>query len=191
MRTLALLVFTSCLVLIGACSLPGPAPKSPAAAAAPTPPALVCPEGLPARAGLTNFGAFIGTWQAMHARDPQNGSDYKLGAALGRVEVRCSAGGFVIEERIHQLNQTPAGSALRLALTDVPDDARKIYDHTHEGCRTLQYASAKLARQLADDDRDGHLSITFESDGPTYNPASVTVIRIDVVDILGGDSQRC
>ena len=111
----------------------------------------------------------------MHARDPQNGSDYKLGAALGRVEVRCSAGGFVIEEQIHPLNQTPAGSALRLALTDVPDDARKIFDHMHEGCRTLQYASAKLARQLADDDRDGHLSITFESADGLVNLCGATV----------------
>ncbi len=127
----------------------------------------------------------------MHVRDPQTASDYRLGAASGHVGIRCSADGFVIEEQIHPLNQTPAGTALRIALTDVPDDARKIYDHMHEACRTLQYASAELARQLGDDDRDGHLSITFQSDGPTYNPASVTLIRIDVVDILGADSQPC
>ena len=72
----------------------------------------------------------------------------------GRVEVRCSGDDFVIEEQIHPRDQAPAGSALRIALTDVPDDARKIYDHLHVACRTLQYASTKLARQLARDDPD-------------------------------------
>ena len=190
-RALAPIVCTTCLVLIGACSLPRSASASPVASAPPNPTSLGCPDGQPARAGLVNFGAYIGTWQSMHARDPETPSDYRLGAAPGHIGVMCSADGFVVEEQIHPLNQTPAGSALRIALTDVPDDARKIYDHMHAGCRTLQYASAKLAKQLAAADRDGHFSITFESDGPTYNPASVTVIRIDVVDVLGADSQRC
>ena len=126
----------------------------------------------------------------MHERDPQTAGSYKLDVVAGRVEVRCSADAFVIEEQIRPRDQTPAGSALRIALTDLPDDARKIYDHLHVDCRTLQYASAKLARQLAADDPDGHVSITLDSDG-RYNPASVTVIRIDVVDLLGGDTERC
>lgn len=187
----ALLTCATCVLLIAACSLPGSASAPPHAVTAPSPTALACPDGQPARAGLANFGAYIGTWQSTHSRDPEIAADYKLGAAPGHVGVKCSADGFVVEEQIHPLNQTPAGSALRIALTDVPDDARKIYDHQHASCRTLQYASAQLAQQLAADDRDGHLSITFESDGPNYNPASVTVIRIDVADILGGDSERC
>jgi hypothetical protein len=126
----------------------------------------------------------------MHARDPETHADYRLGMVPGRVEVRCSADDFVIEEQIHPRDQTPVGFAIRIALTDLPDDARKIYDHAHVACRTLQYASPQLGRQLAENDPDGHVSITLESDG-TYNPASVTVIRIDVVDLLGGDSKRC
>ena len=188
---IAPIVCTTWLVLVAACSLPGSASASPAAIASPEPTSLGCPDGQAARAGLVNFGAYIGTWQSTHPRDTKVPLDYELGAAPGHVGVGCSADGFVIEERIYPLNQTPAGSALRIALTDLPDDARKIYDHMHAGCRTLQYASAKLASQLGEDDRDGHLSITFQSEGPTYNPASVTVIRIDVVDILGADSQRC
>jgi hypothetical protein len=173
----------------GACSPPGSASTSPVAAAR-TPAAIACPDGKPPRDGLANFGAYIGTWQSGHARYPQSVTDYQLGQVPGRVEVRCSADDLVIEEQINPRDQTPAGSALRIALTDLPDDARKIYDHLHLDCRTLQYASAKLARQLAADDPDGHVSVTLDSDG-RYNPASVTVIRIDVVDLLGGDSERC
>jgi hypothetical protein len=63
----------------------------------------------------------------------------------------------------------PGGSVpSTCALSDIPDDALKIYDHTHRGCRTLQYASAKLAHQLGD-----------------------TVIRIDTTGVLGGDSRPC
>ena len=97
----------------------------------------------------------------------------------------------MIAEEIHPRDQTVAGLALRLALSEIPDDGRKIYDHTHRGCRTLQYESAKLARQLGVDDRDGHVGFSLESDGAVYNPASVTLIRIDVTDVLGGDSRPC
>jgi hypothetical protein len=174
----------------GACSRADSASVSPAAAAS-TPATIACPDSRPSPDGLANFGAYIGTWQTMHAHDPETDSDYRLGAVPGRVEVRCSADDFVIEEQIHPRNQAPAGSALRIALADLPDDSRKIYDHLHAACRTLQYASAKLARQLTANDPDGHVSITLASDGPKYNPASVTLIRIDVVDLLGGDSKRC
>jgi hypothetical protein len=141
--------------------------------------------------GLTNFGAYIGTWQAAHVHDPHATNAYSLGSAPGRIEVRCSAGDFVIYEEIHPLNQASAGLALRFALTEIPDDARKIYDHTHRGCRALYYASAKLAEQLREDDRDGHIDFTLESDGREYNPGVVTVIRIDTTDLLGGDSRVC
>jgi hypothetical protein len=140
---------------------------------------------------LTNFGAYIGAWQSSHQPDPDVPGAYKLGAAQGRIEVRCSADGFVIAEEIHPRNQTVAGLALRLALSEIPADGREIYDHLHRGCRTLQYESAALARQLGVDDRDGHVGFSLESDGPTYNPASVTLIRIDVTDVLGGDSRPC
>ena len=141
--------------------------------------------------GLANFGAYIGTWQANHEAAPSVPGAYALGGAQGRIEIRCSPGGFVIAEEIFPRNQTVAGLALRLALSEIPDDAREIYDHTHRGCRTLQYASAKLGRQLLADDRDGHVGFSLESDGPNYNPASVTLIRIDVTDVLGGDSRPC
>jgi hypothetical protein len=156
-----------------------------------TPDPLACQDGKPALGGLANFGAYIGTWQATHARDPRSATGYRLGAAPGRIEVRCSLDDFVIVEEIRPQNQAPAGLALRLALSEIPDDARKIYDHTRRGCRTLQYASAKLARQLGDKDRDGHVGFSLESDGPTYNSAVVTVIRIDATDVLGADSRRC
>jgi hypothetical protein len=144
-----------------------------------------------ARGGLANFGAYVGTWQANHQPDPSVPGAYRLGGAQGRIEIRCSAGGFVIAEEIFPRNQTVAGLALRLALSDIPGDARRIYDHTHRGCRTLQYESASLARQLGADDRDGHIGLSLESDGAAYNPASVTLIRIDVTDVLGADSRPC
>jgi len=146
---------------------------------------------VPARDGLSNFGAYIGAWQATHQPDPGVPGAYKLGGAQGRIEIRCSADGFVIAEEIHPRNQTVAGLALRLALSEIPDDGRRIYDHTHRGCRTLQYESAKLAHQLGANDRDGHVGFSLESDGPDYNSASVTLIRIDVSDVLGGDSRPC
>ena len=141
--------------------------------------------------GLANFGAYIGTWQANHQPDPMVPGAYTLGGAQGRIEIKCSPAGFVIAEEIFPRNQTVEGLALRLALTDIPDDARQIYDHMRRGCRTLQYASTKLAHQLGADDRDGHVGFSLESDGPDYNPASVTLIRIDVADVLGGDSRPC
>jgi hypothetical protein len=146
---------------------------------------------MPTRDGLTNFGAYIGTWQATHQANPQAPGAYVLGVAAGRVEIRCSAAGFVIAEEIHLRDQTVTGLALRLALSEIPDDGRKIYDHTHHGCRALQYESATLARQLGADDRDGHVGFSFESDSLTYNSAAVTLIRIDVTDVLGSDSRPC
>jgi hypothetical protein len=146
---------------------------------------------MPARDGLVNFGAYIGTWQANHQRDAQVPGAYVLEGAQGRTEIECSADGFVIAEEIHPRNQTVAGLALRLALSEIPADGHAIYDHQHRGCRNLQYESATLAHQLGADDRDGHVGFSLASDGPSYNPASVTLIRIDVTDILGGDSRAC
>ena len=114
-----------------------------------------------------------------------------LAGAQGWINVRCSTSGYVISEELHPLHQTPAGLALRLALSDIPDDSRKIYDHSHPGCRTLQYQSTKLARQLGADDRDGHVGFTFVSDGPAYNPVSISIIYLDTLDVLGADTRLC
>ena len=153
--------------------------------------AEACPARMPAHDGLTNFGAYIGTWDATHQPDPRKPGAFVLSVAPGRVEIKCSAAGFVIDEEIHPRDQTVAGLALRLALSEIPGDGRKIYDHTRHGCRTLQYESATLARQLGADDRDGHVGFSLESDGLTYNAASVTLIRIDVAGMHGGDSRAC
>ena len=160
-------------------------------AAEPPPAGHLCPDGRTSAQGLANFGAFIGTWQAEHPADAQRPGAYVLAGAQGWVNVRCSTTGFVISEEIHPLHQTPAGLALRLALSDIPDDSTKIYDHSHEGCRTLQYRSNKLARQLGADDRDGRVGFMFVSDGPSYNPMSISVIYLDTFDVLGADTRIC
>ena len=181
------------MALIGvaaACSMSGSASTSPAPAQS-APVGHLCPDGKTSGEGLSNFGAFIGTWQAAHRPDARHSGAYALAGAQGWVNVRCSISGYVISEEMHPLHQTPAGLALRLALSDIPDDSRKIYDHSHQGCRTLQYQSAKLARQLGADDRDGHVGFTFISDGPAYNPVSISVIYLDTFDVLGADSRLC
>jgi hypothetical protein len=170
--------------------MPGAASKS-------SPPAQsltfahTCPDGQQSQAGLSNFGAFIGSWQAEHLLDGQHAGAYRLAGAQGWIFVRCTTAGYVINEEIHPEHQTPEGLALRLALSDIPADSKEIYDHTHNGCRTLQYQSNKLARQLGADDRDGHVAFTFISEGPAYNPVSVAVIQMDTVDVLGADTRRC
>jgi len=176
--------------VLGACSTPSSASTSPAAAST-SAAGRLCPDGEASGQGLSNFGAFIGTWQAEHHLDAQHPGAYALEGAQGWVDVRCNTSGFVISEELHPLHQTPAGLALRLALSDIPADSRKIYDHSHRGCRTLQYQSDTLAHQLGAADRDGHVGFTFVSDGPTYNPVSVSVIYLDTLDVLGADTRPC
>ena len=179
------------LAIVAACSSPGSASTSPAPARAATAVGHLCPDGRTSSQGLSNFGAFIGTWQAEHFPDAQHPGAYALEGASGWVNVRCTISGFVISEDMHPLHQTPAGLALRLALSEIPDDSRKIYDHSHRGCRTLQYQSDKLARQLGVDDRDGHVGFTFVSDGRVYNTVSISVIYLDTSDLLGADTRLC
>jgi len=150
-----------------------------------------CPDGRPARAGLQNFGAYIGTWQANRPHDLQSPSDYVIGIIPGRVAVRCSSDGFVIVEEIHPLFDSPAGQAVRVALTDIPADGQKIYDHVHRGCRVLQYSSVQVAHQLGAHDADGRIDITFSSDGAAYNPAAVKLITMDLRNGLGADTVAC
>jgi len=160
-------------------------------ATAPQAGSVECPNGKAIRPGLVNFGAYIGTWQTNRSHDTALSSDYAIGMVPGYVAVRCSNDGFVVQEEIHPRFQSPAGQALRIALTDLPDDSNKLYEHAHTGCRVFQYSSAKLAHQLGADDADGRVNIVFESDSGTYNPAAVGVILMDLYDRLGADTRGC
>lgn len=152
----------------------------------PAPPALTttteaaCPDGLPAQPGLTGFGAYIGTWQANHERLPQS-TDYAFATGSGRVGVRCSESDYVVGESITLKFGVPSGRALQFALSDLPVDSMKIYDHAHGNCRTLQYRSAKLAVQLARDDRGGLVDIALQS----------LSVDLQVASTLGEDSRPC
>ena len=189
MRFLAGVIATSCL-LLAACrtmpdlshvSAPSPAPQT----------ALVgCPSGLPSQPGLTDFGAYIGTWQANHARIPQS-TDYVIAADLGRVGVQCDAADYVVAENFTLSFQVPGGRAVQFALTDLPADSRKIFDHTHPACRLLQYQSQKLAAQLQADDHAGLVDITLRSASRMYNLSAVSLVEVRIATSLGGDSQQC
>ena len=179
------ILIAALLAATAACTPPG---THPAAATSHSAVNVECPDGKPDRAGLDNFGASIGTWQNNRTHD---GANYALGIVPGYVAVRCSDDGFVVQEEIHPRFQSPAGQALRIARTDIPDDSVKVYDHTHAGCRVLQYSSSKLAQQLGARDADGRVDIVFHSDNATYNSASVKVILMDLFDRLGADTRDC
>ena len=184
------LLALACIGVAASCVAPGA--SAPSAAVSTNEPANVdCPGGKPARAGLHAFGAFIGTWDASRPHDPLVASDYPIGMIAGHISIRCSTDGFVIVEHMHPMFQSPAGQALRVALTELPDDSERVYDHTHQGCRTFQYRSKVLARQLGPEDNDGRVDIVFRSDGATYNPASVRTIDLDLADRLGADTRGC
>jgi hypothetical protein len=178
-------------VVLAACQAPGFASASPAAVTTRDPGEVACPDGKSAKAGLQNFGAYIGTWDANRPRDPTVTSDYVIGIIAGHVSVRCSTDDFVVVEQIHPQFQAPAGTALRVALTELPDDSEKVYDHTHASCRVLQYSSRKLARQLGADDTDGRVDIVFTSESAAYNSAAVKTIILDLGDRLGADARAC
>ena len=97
----------------------------------------------------------------------------------------------MIVEAIRPLFDSPAGQALRVALTDIPADSQKVYDHLHPGCRILQYSSHELARQLGANDADGRVDITFTSEGAAYSPAGVKLITMDIRNALGADAITC
>jgi hypothetical protein len=105
--------------------------------------------------------------------------------------VRCSTDGFVIVEEIRPLFDSPAGQAVRVALTDIPADGQKIYDHVHPGCRVLQYSSLELAHQLGAEDAGGRVDITFTSDAASYNPAAIKLVTMDIRNALGADTIAC
>ncbi|HKW59125.1 MAG TPA: hypothetical protein VJR46_05155 [Candidatus Dormibacteraeota bacterium] len=172
------------------CTLPGSVVASPAAVTTRDPGEVQCPDGTSARPGLQNFGAYIGTWQENRPHDTKVPTDYIIGTVPGRVVVRCSTDGFIVLEQIHPLFAAPAGQALRVALTEIPDDSEKVYDHVHAGCRVLQYQSQKLAQQLGADDTDGRVGIVFEGGGGAYSGTVKTII-LDLFDKLGADTRGC
>ncbi len=187
---LAILIALALVFGSGACQPASAVLHSPSTPANNPPAGMQCPDGRPARSGLQNFGAYIGTWQGSRTHDSQFPSDYVIGTIPGHVAVRCSKDGYVIAEQIHPLFQSPAGQALRVALSDIPDDGKKVYDHVHARCRVLQYSSLELAHQLGADDPGGQVDISFESDG-AYNSASVKLILIDLLDEPGADTRVC
>ncbi len=191
MRLAASFAVMACLVLTSGCVPAGSSSTRPVAVNTRDPGRVGCPDGKPARSGLQNFGAYVGTWQASHLQAASSPPSYAIGSIAGFVQIRCSTDDFVISESIYPRNQSPAGQALRVGLTDLPDDSVKVYDHAHAGCRTLQYQSKKLAQQLGPDDRDGRVNIVFVSQTATYNAASIHVIYLDVLDKLGEDSEGC
>ncbi len=151
---------------------------------------VACPDGLPSQPGLTNFGAYIGTWQANHARISQSG-DYVIAADSGRVEVQCDAANYVVAEDFTLTFQVPGGRAVQFALTDLPADSRKIFDHVHPACRSLQYQSKKIAAQLPADDGGGLVDITLRSSTRTYNLSAVSMVDIRTATSLRDDSRPC
>jgi hypothetical protein len=187
---LRILLAAACIAVTACCQAPG-ASRTPASTTTRDPGEVECPVGKPARPGLQNFGAYIGTWETNRRHDTLVAADYVIGTIPGHVSVRCSSDGFVIVEQIHPLFHSPEGQALRVALTEVPEDSETVYDHLHAGCRTFQYRSQALARQLGPDDNDGRVNIVFRSDGDRYNPGSVTSIVLDLVERLGADTREC
>lgn len=179
-----------CMVLLVACQPPGSS-TTPAAVTARNGGDLECPDGKPARPGLQNFGAYIGTWAANRPHDRSVTTDYAIGIVPGHVAVRCTNDGFVVVERIHPQFQMPAGTAVRVALSDLPEDSDKVYDHTHASCRVLQYRSQLLSQQLRAADDDGSVDIVFTSETSTYNAAAVKTIVLDLYDKLGADTRAC
>lgn len=188
----ACVALAACLALI-ACDAgkTSTASTSPSAVSTRDPGNVNCPDGKSAVPGLENFGAYIGTWQAIHHKDPQASSEYTIRSVHGRIAVRCSTDDYVIVEQVFLDAPATAAQALRIALNELPNDAKQVYDHTHSGCRTLQYESQQLAQQLGPDDNDGRVDITFEGDGGTFDASAVTHIFIDMLDKLGDDSQGC
>jgi hypothetical protein len=185
MRFLAGLFAASCLLLVACRTMPDLSHS-----AAPEAGLIACPDGLPSQPGLTDFGAYIGTWQAYHARIPQS-VDYVIAADSGRVDVQCDAANYVVAEDFTLTFQVPGGRAVQFALTDLPADSRKIFDHVHPECRSLQYESQKIAAQLRADDRGGLVDITMRSPTRTYNLSAVSVVDVRVATSLGDDSRPC
>ena len=188
MRSTATLLAFFCVLLAGCRTMPD---LSRSASASPIPETSLaaCPDGLPAQPGLADFGAYIGTWQANHARVP-NSSEYIIAADSGHVGVECNAANYVVGEDFTLTFQVPGGRALQFALTDLPADSRMIYDHTHAACRALQYRSTTVAAELSDDHL-GLVDIILRSSSRTYNLSAVSMVEMRVAGSIGDDSRPC
>jgi hypothetical protein len=188
MRFLVGLFAVSCLLVAACRTMPNlshnPAPNGAVQAGL-----VTCPDGLPSQPGLTDFGAYIGSWQANHARIPQSG-DYVIAADSGRVAVLCDVANYVVAEVFTLTFQVPGGRAVQFALTDLPVDSRKIFDHTHAACRSLQYQSKKIAAQLPSD-HVGLVDITMRSPSSMYNLSAVSMVEVRVATSFGDDSRPC
>ena len=189
MRFLAGLFAASCLLLAACRTMPDLA-HNPGPSAAPDARLVACPDGLPSRPGLTDFGAYIGTWQANHPRIPQS-TDYAIAADSGRVGVRCDAANYVVAEDFTLTFQVPGGRAVQFALTDLPADSRRIFDHTYSACRLLRYQSNRLAAQLPAADHSGLVDITLRSGSRAYNLSAVSMVEVRIATSVRDDSQPC
>jgi hypothetical protein len=189
MRFLASLFALSFLLLAACRTMPDIAHHA-APSAAREAALVACADGLPSQPGLTDFGAFIGTWQANHARIPQSG-DYVIAADSGRVDVQCDAANYVVAEDFTLTFQVPGGRALQFALTDLPADSRQIFDHTHPACRSLQYQSKAVGVQLPGDDRAGLVDITLHSPSRMYNLSAISMVEVRIATSPGDDSRPC
>ncbi len=157
----------------------------------PSPGNVNCPNGLQPRAGLTRFGSFVGTWQALNHQDPKATADYTADRIPGRITIRCSNDNHVIVEQLHLSGPMQADAALALATGELPDDAKQLYGHQHPGCRTLQYQSVYLSKELGADDPPGVAGIELEGGGATYDPNAVTTVLMDLLDAPGQDANGC
>ena len=173
-------MFAVLFLFAGACRTMPDLAQHQSVSAAPATDLTACPDGLPQQSGLTGFGAYIGTWQANHSRIPDS-ADYAMATGSGRVGVRCSSSDYVIAESITLTFHAPSGRALQFALTDLPADAKKIYDHSHDACRSLQYRSPTLSAQLPREDRVGLVDIAITSQE----------VDLRVGLSLGDDSRPC
>ena len=190
MRSPAALVAVLCVLLCACRTMPDLSRNAPSPQAPATETGLnTCPDGLSAQPGLSDFGAYIGTWQANHARIP-NSSEYIIAADSGRVGVQCNAANYVIAEDFTLTVQVPGGRAVQFALTDLPADSRMVYDHTHQACRALQYRSGTIAAQL-NDDHLGLVDITLRSPTRTYNLSAVSMVTMRLATVIGEDSRPC
>lgn len=186
MRALVGVIAVACLVL-AACTTPANLTSHPGSTTQDAQ-ASSCPDGKQVQPGLTAFGAYIGTWQANHQRLPQT-PNYAFAMTSGWVSVQCSATDYVVVEAINLKFSVPSGRALQFALTDLPADSKQVFDHAHEACRSLQYASPQLARQLPKDDAGGLADITVRT--PNANGDSLLQVVISVGTALGDDSRAC
>lgn len=185
-----LLAVVALVFACAACQLPGTTAPSHAPVGTHEAGNVECPSGKAARPGLENFGAYIGTWDSNHPHDPTHTGAYLIRIVSGSLDVRCTDDDFVVSETMRPLFHTPEGQAVRIALTDLPADSEKVYDHRHSGCRVMQYRSAELAHQLGQDDADGHADIVFTSDGGTYTGVVKTIL-LDLWDKVGQDTRSC